>query len=268
MPARAPRHPTGAPPRPAPGPPTSSRSPSRWRSPSSRGGGCVLAAAGARSSASLRSPRLGRRRRSCSPARRSWRGRRGVGRPAARRPRAVRRLGDGRRATRSRSPGATRVVLSIDGERFEVWVRGRVRRRRAADVAGRRPGARRRRARAARRPAAGGASPAQHVVGELDADWVGDVAPGGRAADASNRVRDVIDRGAAHLPRRPGRADPRPRDRRRPRPAAGDGRALPRRRPVAPDGRVRAERRLPARRRGPAAAAAAAAGAVGRDARR
>jgi competence protein ComEC len=37
-------------------------------------------------------------------------------------------------------------------------------------------------------------------VGELEAEWFGDVRPGGRAADASNRVRDVIARGASHLP--------------------------------------------------------------------
>jgi competence protein ComEC len=96
-------------------------------------------------------------------------------------------------------PDATRVVLSIEGERFESWVRGRVRRQRAAGwnagdhvrVAGiRQELAPARRSRVA----------SQHVVGELDAEWFGDATSGGRAADASNRVRAVIARGAAHLP--------------------------------------------------------------------
>ena len=34
-------------------------------------------------------------------------------------------------------PDATRIVLTIDGERFETWVRGRVRRRARRGVAGR-----------------------------------------------------------------------------------------------------------------------------------
>ena len=53
---------------------------------------------------------------------------------------------------------------------------------------------------------------------------------------------------------RPGRAGPGARHRRRPRPAAGDGRALPRQRAVPPHRRVRSERRVRARRRRPAAA--------------
>ena len=98
-----------------------------------------------------------------------------------------------------RTPDATRVVLEIDGERFESWVRGRVRRQRAASwqagervmIAGeRRTLAPTRQARVA----------AQHVVGAFEAEWLGDVVTGGPAATASNRVRDVIARGAAHLP--------------------------------------------------------------------
>lgn len=96
-------------------------------------------------------------------------------------------------------PSATRVVVALDGERFEAWVRGPVRRRRAAgwhagdrvEVAGERrtlDEARQRRV------------ASQHVVGVLDAEWFGDAVPGDRAADASNRVRAVIARGAAHLP--------------------------------------------------------------------
>ena len=96
-------------------------------------------------------------------------------------------------------PDATRVVVEVEGERFETWVRGRVRRQRAAEwqagdlvhVAGvRTPLDPERRRRVA----------SQHIVGALDAEWFGDRLPGGRVADASNRVRDVIARGAAHLP--------------------------------------------------------------------
>ena len=89
------------------------------------------------------------------------------------------------------SPGATRVVLAIEGERYEAWVRGRVRSRRAATwqagdrvmVAGTREALDDdRRLRVA----------PQHVVGALAAEWFGDVAAGDRAATASNRVRAVI----------------------------------------------------------------------------
>lgn len=98
-----------------------------------------------------------------------------------------------------RFPAGTRVVLDVEGERFETWVRGQVRRRRpdtwqAGDlvvVAGeRRALDAERRWRVA----------AQHVVGALDVAWFGDVLPGGRAGVASNRVRELIARGAAHLP--------------------------------------------------------------------
>ena len=40
----------------------------------------------------------------------------------------------------------------------------------------------------------------QHVVGAIDAEWLGDAVPGDRLGGASNRVRTVIARGAAHLP--------------------------------------------------------------------
>jgi competence protein ComEC len=98
-----------------------------------------------------------------------------------------------------RFPDATRVVMELDSERFEAWVRGPVRRRRvdgwqAGDrvvVAATRSALdddRRRRV-----------AP-QHVVGGLDVEWFGDVRAGGPAGSASNRVRDLIARGAAHLP--------------------------------------------------------------------
>jgi competence protein ComEC len=98
-----------------------------------------------------------------------------------------------------RAGGADRVVLDVDGERYEAWVRGRVHRQRvdgwqAGDrvlVDGERqalaPGRRQRVA-------------WQHVVGELDVAWFGDVAAGNPAARASNRVRELIRRGVSVLP--------------------------------------------------------------------
>ena len=95
--------------------------------------------------------------------------------------------------------GAARVILEIDGERHEAWVRGRVRRLRveswqAGDVVAvageRRPLDADRRSRVAW----------QHVVGTFEADWLGDARPGGRISTASNRVRSVIERGLASLP--------------------------------------------------------------------
>jgi competence protein ComEC len=96
-------------------------------------------------------------------------------------------------------PSATRVVVGIDGERFEYWARGRARRLRVgAWVDGDRllihgtrdelqPG---RQLRVA----------SQHVVGQLQLDWVAEVVPGGPLDRASNRVRAVLRRGAAALP--------------------------------------------------------------------
>ncbi len=95
--------------------------------------------------------------------------------------------------------GATRVVLELDGERYEAWVRGRaaqqrVRRWRAGDqvhvVGERRPldDARQRRV------------AWQHVVGDLDADVLGDVRAGAPLAVAANRVRALVEHGAAALP--------------------------------------------------------------------
>jgi competence protein ComEC len=98
-----------------------------------------------------------------------------------------------------RAAGAERVVVIVDGERYEVWVRGRAHRQRVARwQAGDRirvEGARRALAPGRRRRVAW-----QHVVGELDVVWLGDVAPGSPAAEASNRVRELIRRGAHALP--------------------------------------------------------------------
>ncbi len=94
---------------------------------------------------------------------------------------------------------AARIVLEIDGQRHEMWVRGRARRLRvetwqAGDVvtvAGeRRPLDAGRRSRVAW----------QHVVGTFEPDWLGDVDAGGQFSTASNRVRGVIRRGLGSLP--------------------------------------------------------------------
>lgn len=99
----------------------------------------------------------------------------------------------------TRTGAADRVVLEVGGERYEVWVRGRVHRRRVdAWRAGDRvmvAGVRQRLAPARQRRVAW-----QHVVGQLDVAWFGDVAAGSPAANASNRVRALIARGASALP--------------------------------------------------------------------
>jgi competence protein ComEC len=94
---------------------------------------------------------------------------------------------------------ATRVVVEVDGERFETFIRRRGMQARAGDwragelllVHGERrhlgPG---RVSRVA----------AQHVVGAFELDWVSDVRAGPLLATASNRVRDLVERGAATLP--------------------------------------------------------------------
>ena len=93
-------------------------------------------------------------------------------------------------------PGSTRVILEIDGERFEMWARGRALKLRVGEWQGgdlvHARGTRtaldaERRERVAW----------QHVVGEFEYDWASDVAAGGPLARASNRVRDTIERGAA-----------------------------------------------------------------------
>ena len=93
----------------------------------------------------------------------------------------------------------TRIVLEIEGQRFESWIRGRARSGRAAGlragdvvaVSGQRERL---------DPDRIGRVRWQHVVGELDVAWLGDVRSGGALARSSNRVRAVIERGAAALP--------------------------------------------------------------------
>jgi competence protein ComEC len=94
---------------------------------------------------------------------------------------------------------ATRIIVEVDGERFEVWARGRARQMRVRSwragervaVAGERVTLRADRA---------GRVAWQHVVGELRIEWTGDVTAGSAVARASNRVRELIERGASILP--------------------------------------------------------------------
>ena len=98
-----------------------------------------------------------------------------------------------------RYSSALRVVLDVDGQRFELWARGRAAGQR---VAGWRGGDR---VAVVRPPASHSTRTGpdrvawQHVVGELDADWLGDARAGSRLAEASNRVRGLIERGAGVL---------------------------------------------------------------------
>lgn len=98
--------------------------------------------------------------------------------------------------------GATRVVATIEGQRFETWIHGRARSSRARTLrsgdlvalAGERRPLEVERAARVR---------SQHVVGELQLEWLGDVRPGGALARSANRVRGLIAEGAAHLPPEP-----------------------------------------------------------------
>jgi competence protein ComEC len=97
-----------------------------------------------------------------------------------------------------RYPGAMRVLVELDGERFEVWVRGRAGQLRVTEW---RAGDRVELAgeRTALEPARVSRVAWHHVVGELDAEWLGDAVSGDRLATASNRVRELVERGAATL---------------------------------------------------------------------
>jgi competence protein ComEC len=92
------------------------------------------------------------------------------------------------------SGAGTRITLEVEGERFDAWLYGRMRRTLGAREAGewvwvdgtRRPlGAHPRRAQA------------RHVVGRFDVDVVGDWTPGAPVSRAANRVRDALRRAAA-----------------------------------------------------------------------
>jgi competence protein ComEC len=94
---------------------------------------------------------------------------------------------------------STRVVVEIEGERFELWARGRALQIRVATWrAGesvRAQGERR-----VLRPDRQGRVAWQHVVGEFRSDWVSDVAAGSPVDTASNRVRAALERAAEQLP--------------------------------------------------------------------
>lgn len=94
---------------------------------------------------------------------------------------------------------STRVIVEVDGERFEMWSRGRAQQLRVRNwrggqwisVSGARVelGAER-----------AGRVAWQHVVGEFRLDWASDVDEGGPVDRASNRVRRAIERAATVLP--------------------------------------------------------------------
>ncbi len=94
---------------------------------------------------------------------------------------------------------STRVLIEIDGERFEMWARGRAIRIRVGEWRGGqyvRVHGERRQLNEERQ----GRVAWQHVVGEFRLEWVSDVDPGGPIDRASNRVRAAIERGAEVLP--------------------------------------------------------------------
>ena len=94
---------------------------------------------------------------------------------------------------------STRAILEIDGERFEMWARGRAQQRRVMRWRGGERvlvhGERRHLDDARAHRVAW-----QHVVGTFDLDWASDVDPGGPLARASNRVRSAIERASMFVP--------------------------------------------------------------------
>lgn len=95
-------------------------------------------------------------------------------------------------------PSSTRVIAEIEGERFEMWSRGRARQLRVRSWRGgewimvsgeRRPLDAERTYRVAW----------QHIVGEFELDWASDIDEGDPVARASNRVRATIERAAGAL---------------------------------------------------------------------
>ena len=96
-------------------------------------------------------------------------------------------------------PSSTRVIVEVEGERFEMWSRGRAQQLRVGEWRGGQWVAmdgRRVRLDAER----AGRVAWQHIVGEFEMEWASDVDPGGPVARASNRVRAAIERGASELP--------------------------------------------------------------------
>jgi len=96
-------------------------------------------------------------------------------------------------------PSSTRLIVEIEGERFETWSRGRAQQQRVRSWRGGEwvtMSGERRRLDAER----AGRVAWQHVVGEFRLDWASDVHRGGPVARASNRVRSTIERAATALP--------------------------------------------------------------------
>ncbi|MEM8745953.1 MAG: ComEC/Rec2 family competence protein [Actinomycetota bacterium] len=94
---------------------------------------------------------------------------------------------------------STRVIVEVDGQRFESFVRGRAAQIRVGEW------------RAGQWVSMSGTRRTldvdrvsrvgwQHVVGEFDIEWASDVYDGSAVARASNRVRAAIERAAADLP--------------------------------------------------------------------
>ncbi|MGB3733963.1 MAG: ComEC/Rec2 family competence protein [Ilumatobacter sp.] len=96
-------------------------------------------------------------------------------------------------------PSSTRVIVEIEGERFEIWSRGRAQQLRVGEwrggewiaMDGERVQLDEERA---------GRVAWQHVVGEFELEWASDVDAGGPVARASNRVRASIERASSALP--------------------------------------------------------------------
>ncbi len=96
-------------------------------------------------------------------------------------------------------PGATRTIVQVGDERFEIWTRGRARQLRAQEWRGGEwvamQGVRTRLT-----DERAGRVAWQHVVGEFEVEWASDVRSVGGLSIASNRVRAMIERAGATLP--------------------------------------------------------------------
>jgi competence protein ComEC len=96
-------------------------------------------------------------------------------------------------------PSSTRVIVEIEGERFETWARGRARQQRVMRWRGgewvQMAGERR-----VLDPERTQRVAWQHVVGVFELAVAADVVPGAPVARASNRVRSTIERAAATIP--------------------------------------------------------------------
>lgn len=91
--------------------------------------------------------------------------------------------------------GAVRVVLEVEGQRFETWARGSPARRLRDLLAGEVVWVQ-----GERRPGPGGAWRAsRHVVGSLVLERVGDRSPAAPVHRAANRVRRLLEQGARTL---------------------------------------------------------------------